>query len=36
LAIFTDALGLIDKQMQALAREMNLWETTFILPRAVG
>jgi trans-2,3-dihydro-3-hydroxyanthranilate isomerase len=25
--------GLTDKQMQALAREMNLSETTFILPR---
>ena len=33
LAIFTDAHGLTDKQMQALAREMNLSETTFILPR---
>src|SRR3989440_10256930 len=35
LAIFTDARGLTDKQMQALAREMNLSETTFILPREV-
>lgn len=34
LAIFTDARGLSDEQMQALAREMNLSETTFILPRA--
>jgi trans-2,3-dihydro-3-hydroxyanthranilate isomerase len=33
LAIFTDARGLSDRQMQALAREMNLSETTFILPR---
>jgi trans-2,3-dihydro-3-hydroxyanthranilate isomerase len=33
VAIFTDARGLTDKQMQALAREMNLSETTFILPR---
>src|ERR687887_813221 len=33
LAIFTDAHGLSDAQMQALAREMNLSETTFILPR---
>jgi predicted PhzF superfamily epimerase YddE/YHI9 len=33
LAIFTDARGLTDEQMQALAREMNLSETTFILPR---
>src|SRR5436309_3589449 len=33
LAIFTDARGLTDREMQALAREMNLSETTFILPR---
>jgi trans-2,3-dihydro-3-hydroxyanthranilate isomerase len=33
LAIFTDARGLDDDEMQALAREMNLSETTFILPR---
>jgi len=33
LAIFTDARGLDDSQMQALAREMNLSETTFILAR---
>src|SRR5882724_6501300 len=33
LAIFTDARGLSDQQMQAFAREMNLSETTFILPR---
>ena len=33
LAIFIDARGLTDQQMQALAREMNLSETTFILPR---
>jgi len=33
LAVFTDARGLTDKQMQALAGEMNLSETTFILPR---
>ena len=33
LAVFTDARGLTDQQMQALAREMNLSETTFILPR---
>lgn len=32
LAIFTDAKGLTDDQMQALAREMNLSETTFVLP----
>jgi trans-2,3-dihydro-3-hydroxyanthranilate isomerase len=33
LAIFSDARGLNDAEMQALAREMNLSETTFILPR---
>ena len=33
LAIFTDARGLDDGEMQAVAREMNLSETTFILPR---
>ena len=34
LAIFTDARGLSTAEMQALARETNLSETTFILPRA--
>jgi trans-2,3-dihydro-3-hydroxyanthranilate isomerase len=33
LAIFTDARGLSSDEMQALARETNLSETTFILPR---
>ncbi len=33
LAVFTDARGLNDAEMQALAREMNLSETTFIFPR---
>ena len=33
LAVFPDASGLSDKEMQAIAREMNLSETTFILPR---
>src|SRR5580765_3141739 len=33
LAIFPDAGELTDGEMQALAREMNLSETTFILPR---
>jgi trans-2,3-dihydro-3-hydroxyanthranilate isomerase len=33
LAVFTDARGLNDGEMQGLAREMNLSETTFILPR---
>jgi trans-2,3-dihydro-3-hydroxyanthranilate isomerase len=32
LAVFTDARGLEAEQMQALAREMNFSETTFILP----
>lgn len=33
LAVFSDARGLTDGEMQAIAREMNLSETTFILPR---
>src|SRR3954465_7287056 len=33
LAVFTDARGLSDELMQALAREMNLAETKFVLPR---
>jgi trans-2,3-dihydro-3-hydroxyanthranilate isomerase len=32
LAVFHDGRGLSDQQMQALAREMNLSETTFVLP----
>jgi trans-2,3-dihydro-3-hydroxyanthranilate isomerase len=32
LAIFTDATGLTTVEMQALARETNLAETTFVLP----
>lgn len=36
LAVFTDARSLGDLEMQALAREMNLSETTFILPRDPG
>lgn len=32
LAVFTDAGGLSDAEMQALAAEMNLSETTFVLP----
>ena len=35
LAIFPDARGLSTEQMQALARETNLSETTFILPREI-
>jgi trans-2,3-dihydro-3-hydroxyanthranilate isomerase len=33
LAVFTDARGLSDDEMQSLARETNLSETTFIFPR---
>lgn len=33
LAVFSDARGLTDDEMQALAKEMNLSETTFIFPR---
>lgn len=33
LALFFDARGLDDAKMQAIAREMNLSETTFIFPR---
>src|SRR4051812_15730283 len=32
LAVFPDARGLSDEQMQALAMEFNLSETTFVLP----
>jgi len=34
LAVFFDGSGLSDAEMQLIAREMNLSETTFILPRA--
>ena len=33
LAVFLDGRGLSDGEMQALARETNLSETTFIIPR---
>jgi len=33
LAVYPDATGLNDDEMQAIAREMNLSETTFIFPR---
>ncbi len=33
LAAFTDGRGLSDAEMQTIAREMNLSETTFVLPR---
>jgi PhzF family phenazine biosynthesis protein len=32
LCVFEDARGLTDDQMQALARQLNLSETTFVLP----
>jgi trans-2,3-dihydro-3-hydroxyanthranilate isomerase len=33
LAVFPDGRGFSDEEMQAVAREMNLSETTFVLPR---
>jgi len=33
LAVFLDGRGLTDDEMQSIAKEMNLSETTFILPR---
>ena len=33
VAVFTDARGLSDAEMQAIARETRLSETTFIIPR---
>jgi trans-2,3-dihydro-3-hydroxyanthranilate isomerase len=33
LAVFSDARGLSDAEIQAIAKEMNLSETTFIVPR---
>jgi trans-2,3-dihydro-3-hydroxyanthranilate isomerase len=33
LAVFPDATGLSDAEMQAVAREMNLAESTFVFPR---
>src|SRR3954453_3218581 len=32
LAVFLDPQGLSDDEMQAIAREMNLAETTFVFP----
>src|SRR5215468_9794496 len=32
LAVFPDAAGLSDDEMQAIAREMNYSESTFVLP----
>jgi trans-2,3-dihydro-3-hydroxyanthranilate isomerase len=36
LAVFTDARGMTDDEMQSVAREMRLSETTFVLPRDMG
>ena len=36
LAVFPDANGLSDEQMQSIAREMNLSETTFLFRRDVA
>jgi trans-2,3-dihydro-3-hydroxyanthranilate isomerase len=36
LAVFPDAAGLEPEQMQAIARELNLSETTFVLPPECG
>ena len=33
LAVFSDGRGFTDAEMQSIAKEMNLSETTFILPR---
>ena len=33
LAVFFDGRGLTDAEMQSIAKEMNLSETTFVLPR---
>src|SRR5260221_294313 len=32
LAVFPDAEGITDEEMQQIAREMNLSETVFVLP----
>lgn len=36
LAVFTDARGMTDREMQSIAREIHLSETTFVLPREPG
>jgi len=36
LAVFPDANGLSDEEMQAIARETNLSETTFVFPRGAA
>jgi trans-2,3-dihydro-3-hydroxyanthranilate isomerase len=35
LAVFTDARGLTDDELQALARELHLSETVFVLPKTL-
>ena len=35
LAVFPKAEGLTDQQMQTIARELNLSETTFVFPPEV-
>ncbi|HST80063.1 MAG TPA: PhzF family phenazine biosynthesis protein, partial [Verrucomicrobiae bacterium] len=35
LAVFLDARGMSDAEMQSVAKEMNLSETTFIFPRDI-
>src|SRR3954468_25010961 len=36
LAVFEDGSGLSDEEMQALALQLNLSETTFLLPSATA
>ncbi len=36
LAVFADGTGLTEGEMQTIAREMNLSETVFVMPRAVA
>src|SRR5881409_3435504 len=36
VAVFTDARGLGDEEMQRLAKELNLSETVFVLPAELG
>src|SRR5579864_5352680 len=36
LAVFTDAQGLSPEDMQQIAREMNLSETTFVVPSTIS
>jgi len=36
VAVFTDARGLVDEEMQRLARELNLSESVFVFPAEAG